>query len=119
MHFEHLCSSTLRDATNADTWSAVLQAANRGGQRATTPRWHVLGIGADHEGFQSLFADRTASSWQSAGCVPLDELDAEVRRSRSSSWTRLRSGRPDRRQLWAAYRPDYEHYLRPCERWTA
>ena len=58
MHFEWLLLSTLQTAPDPESWSAQLQAQITAisGDDASMA---VLGIGADHQGFQSLFADRT------------------------------------------------------------
>lgn len=109
MHFEWLLLSTLRDATNADIWSESLQAriSAVSGDDASMA---LLGIGADHQGFQSLFADRTAlvaEQWVD----PLDQLDADVADLEQQLDELKQRQAGQTAELWAAYRPDYEHYL--------
>jgi hypothetical protein len=76
----------------------------------------VLGVGADHQQFQDLFAERTAEL-EKRWIEPLDALAAEVER-RERELEELRTTQAHRQaQLWAAYKPSYEHYLaRPAGR---
>jgi hypothetical protein len=70
----------------------------------------VLGIGADHRQFQSLFADRTAAL-ENRWVTPLDRLDTQVS-DLEQELEALRRHRTNQvAELWAAYRPDYEQYL--------
>ena len=109
MHFEHLVLAALRDAPDTDSWSAAVQAAISAvtGDDAAMA---TLGVGADHDGFRKLFAQRTAELEQ-RWIAPLDDLEAELRQQ-ERKLEELRSSRRERQaQLWAAYKPSYEEYL--------
>ena len=79
MHFEHLLLSTLRDSTDTDAWSHALQAAitTVTGDDASMA---VLGVGAGHEQFRKLFADRV-SDLERRCITPMDEVDRDLRRA--------------------------------------
>jgi serine/threonine protein phosphatase PrpC len=114
MHFEHLVLAALRDAPDTDSWSAAVQAAVSAvtGDDAAMA---TLGVGANHIGFQKLFAQRITELEQ-RWVTPLDELDAELRQH-ERKLDQLRTARRERQaQLWAAYKPGYERYL--GSRWT-
>lgn len=109
MHFEHLVLAALRDAPDTDTWSTAVQAAVSAvtGDDAAMA---ALGVGADQDGFRTLFAPRTAEL-ESRWIAPLDDLDTELR-EQERKLAELRAARRERQaQLWAAYKPDYEEYL--------
>jgi serine/threonine protein phosphatase PrpC len=109
MHFEHLVLAALRDAPDTDGWSAAVQAtvsAVTGDDAAMA----TLGVGADHDGFQKLFAQRTAEL-ERRWITPLDDLDTELR-EQERKLTELRAAQRERQAaLWAAYKPGYEAYL--------
>jgi hypothetical protein len=70
----------------------------------------VLGVGADHAGFRTLFARRTAEL-EERWITPLNDLEAELGRQ-ERKLEELRSSRRERQaQLWAAYKPSYEEHL--------
>jgi serine/threonine protein phosphatase PrpC len=109
MHFEHLVLAALRDTPDTDSWSAAVQAAVSAvtGDDAAMA---TLGVGADHDGFHRLFAQRTAEL-EERWITPLDDLEAELRQQ-ERKLEQLRSSRRERQaQLWAAYKPSYEEYL--------
>jgi serine/threonine protein phosphatase PrpC len=109
MHFEHLMLAALRDTPDTDSWSAAVQAAVSAvtGDDAAMA---VLGVGADHDGFRKLFAERTAEL-EKRWITPLDDLEAELRQQ-ERKLEELRNGRRERQaRLWAAYKPSYEEYL--------
>jgi serine/threonine protein phosphatase PrpC len=109
MHFEHLVLAALRDAPDTDSWSAAVQAAVSAvtGDDAAMA---MLGVGANHIGFQKLFAQRTTELEQ-RWVTPLDELDAELRQH-ERKLDQLRTVRRERQaQLWATYKPGYERYF--------
>lgn len=109
MHFEHLVLAALRDAPDTDTWSTAVQAAVSAvtGDDAAMA---ALGVGADQDGFRTLFAPRTAEL-ESRWIAPLDDLDTELR-EQERKLAELRAARRERQaQLWAAYKPAYEEYL--------
>jgi hypothetical protein len=113
MHFEHLVLAALRDAPDTDSWSAAVQAAVTAvtGDDAAMA---TLGVGADHDAFRTLFAQRTADLEQ-RWIAPLDDLDANLRQH-ERKLEELRTARRQRQaQLWAAYKPGYEEYLRPAD----
>jgi hypothetical protein len=109
MHFEHLVLRALRDSSDVDGWSAALQASISevtGDDAAMS----VLGVGADHAGFQELFAERTAHVEQR--CVrPLDALEDDVLQARRRLEELRERHQEQQAQLWAEYKPEYERYL--------
>jgi serine/threonine protein phosphatase PrpC len=115
MHFEYLVLAALRDSPDTDRWSAAVRTAVSAvtGDDAAMA---VLGVGADHQQFQDLFAERTAEL-EKRWIEPLDALAAEVER-RERELEELRTTQAHRQaQLWARYKPSYEHYLaRPAGR---
>jgi serine/threonine protein phosphatase PrpC len=109
MHFEHLLLAALRDSEDTAGWSAAVQAAVTAvtGDDAAMA---TLGVGADHDGFRTLLARRTAELEQ-RWIRPLDDLDAELR-EQERRLDELRTTRKQRQaQLWAAYKPAYEEFL--------
>jgi serine/threonine protein phosphatase PrpC len=109
MHFEHLVLAALRDTPDTDGWSAAIQAAVSAvtGDDAAMA---TLGVGADHDGFRTLFARRTAELEQQ-WIGPLDGLDTELQ-EQERRLDELRATRRQRQaQLWAAYKPGYEEFL--------
>jgi hypothetical protein len=109
MHFEHLVLMALRDSAHTEGWSSALQASI-GRVTGDDASMSVLGIGADHAGFQELFAQRTAQI--EAQCIaPLDELDADTLRAQRRFEELRRRQQDTRALLWAEYKPGYEHYL--------
>ncbi len=109
MHFEHLVLAALRDTRDTDGWSAAIQAAVSAvtGDDAAMA---TLGIGADHDGFRTLFARRTAEL-ERQWIGPLDGLDTELH-EQERKLDELRTTRRQRQaQLWAAYKPGYEEFL--------
>ena len=109
IHFEHLVLAALRDSTDTESWSRLLQeriAAVTGDDAALT----VLGVGADHEEFQRFFADRTTDLEER--CVaPLDELESEVGRAEQALIEARRRHTALQTSLWSRYKPEYERYL--------
>ena len=109
IHFEHLVLASLRDSTDTEGWSRLLQeriAAITGDDAAMA----VLGVGADHGEFRQLCAARTAEIEQRC-VVPLDELESEVRRAEQAVAEARRRHATLQTSLWAAYKPEYERYL--------
>ena len=109
IHFEHLVLASLRDSTEAGSWSRLLQqriAAITGDDAAMA----VLGVGADHGEFRQLSAPRTAEIEQRC-VVPLDELESEVGRAEQAVAEARRRHAALQTSLWAAYKPEYERYL--------
>jgi hypothetical protein len=109
IHFEHLVLASLRDSTETESWSRLLQqriAVITGDDAAMA----VLGVGADHGEFRQLFATRTAEIEQRC-VVPLDELESEVGRAEQAVAEARRRRGALQTSLWAAYKPEYERYL--------
>jgi len=109
IHFEHLTLAALRDSNDPDSWSRLLQ------ERITTitgddAAMAVLGVGADHAEIRELFAKRTAEI-EKRCVVPLDELEAAVRRAEQAVAEARRRHAEVQTSLWAAYKPEYERYL--------
>jgi len=113
IHFEHLVLAALRDSTDTESWSRLTQqriAAVTGDDAAMA----VLGVGADHQEFQQLFAVRTSEIEER--CVdPLDKLESEVGRAEQALTEVRRRHAALQTSLWAAYKPVYERYLGPEE----
>jgi serine/threonine protein phosphatase PrpC len=111
MHFEYLVLSHLLEARNTDVWSSALQAeiaAVTGDDAAMS----TLGVGADLEEFQKLFAPRVAEL-ASDFIEPLDELSDAVTRA-EQELRALRSRQLDEMtERWNRYKSEYERYLRP------
>jgi hypothetical protein len=109
MHFEYLVLAALRDAPDADAWSAAVQAAITAvtGDDAAMA---ALGVGADHEQFQHLFAERV-TKLETAWVRPLDALADDVARRERELTEARRSQQHQQAQLWAAYKPGYEALL--------
>ncbi|MET0965278.1 MAG: hypothetical protein ABWZ02_02710, partial [Nakamurella sp.] len=109
MHFEWLLLSTLQNSTDTELWSARLQeyiSAISGDDASMA----VLGIGADHQQFQSLFADRTAAL-TTRWITPIDDLAAEIGALEERLDEVRRRHIEQTAELWAAYRPDYQLHL--------
>jgi hypothetical protein len=109
IHFEHLVLTTLRDSTDTESWSQLLQ------QRITSITGDdaaiaVLGVGADQAEFRELFDARTQEIEQRC-VVPLDELEAEVSRAEQAAAEARRRHAALQTSLWASYKPEYERYL--------
>jgi predicted aminopeptidase len=112
MHFEHLVLAALREAPDTESWSAAVQAAISAvtGDDAAMA---VLGVGAEHDLFQELFAPRTAELEQH-WVTPLDAAAAELqRRERELEQLRM-AQRQLQERLWAEYKRGYERYLVPA-----
>lgn len=109
IHFEHLVLASLRDSTDVESWSTLLQhriSAVTGDDAAMA----VLGVGADHHEFRQLFAARTEDLEQR--CVePLDRLEAEVGRAEQAAADTRQRHAGLQTSLWSAYKPAYEQYL--------
>jgi serine/threonine protein phosphatase PrpC len=108
MHFEHLLLSTMQDARDAEAWQRALEAevtAITGDDAAIA----LLGLGADLDGFEKLFKDRT-TELQRRYIDPLDELDGQVHQA-EQQLAGLRARRVELgAELWGAYKGSYEHY---------
>jgi hypothetical protein len=109
LHFEHLLLAALGESTDTESWSELLQRriSEFTGDDAAMA---VLGVGADHEEFQRLFAAR-ARDLEQRCIVPLDELEAEVRRAEKLATAARRIQAETQTALWGQYKPAYERYL--------
>ena len=109
MHFERLVLTALRDSPDTESWSRKLQAeisAITGDDAAMA----LLGVGADHDGFRELFAERTAAI-EERWVAPLDAMAADVERAeRELEGVRQRQSH-GAAELWQAYKAGYESYL--------
>jgi hypothetical protein len=109
IHFEHLVLACLRDSTDPESWSRLLQqriAAITGDDAAMA----LLTVGADLEEFRQLFAKRTAEIEQRY-VVPLDELESEVIRAEQAVAEARRRHAALQTSLWGTYKGDYERHL--------
>jgi hypothetical protein len=109
IHFEHLVLASLRDSTDIESWSRLLQdrISEITGDDAALG---ALAVGADHEELRQLFASRTAEL--EGRCIaPLDELEAEVARTEQAAAEARRRHAALQTSLWAAYKTEYERYL--------
>jgi hypothetical protein len=109
IHFEHLVLAALRDSTDTESWSELLQqrtAAVTGDDASMA----VLGVGADHQEFQHLFAAR-AVDLEERFVQPLDRLEEEAGRAAQAAAEARQRHAALQTSLWAAYKPDYERFL--------
>ena len=109
MHFERMLLTTLRDSPSTDEWSRVLQeqiTAVTGDDAAMA----TLGIGADHDGFKDLFAERV-SVLDERWVDPVDALATDVQRAEQAVDSAHRRQAEQTAALWAAYKTEYERYL--------
>lgn len=105
MHFEHLILAALLDAPDTESWSTAVQeqiTAITGDDASMA----LLGAGADHDGFRTLFAERlttVANRW----VQPIDQLTTEIDRL-AAELDALRERQSElTADLWAGYKPDY------------
>jgi len=111
MHFEHLVLAPLAGARTIAAWSQGVQSAISA-VTGDDAAMSVMGVGADFKEFQSLFAPRVAELEQQF-IGPLDDLRRavdEAARELEASRERYATGTAE---MWARYKPDYEHHLRP------
>jgi len=109
MHFEELVLSTMRDAADTESWSAAVQA-RVAGVTGDDAAMAVLGLGADHNGFQQLFAERSRAvveTW----IGPLDALADEVGHSERALEAARSAHAAGSADLWGSYKQVYEHHL--------
>jgi serine/threonine protein phosphatase PrpC len=111
MHFEYLVLSHLLEARNTEAWSSALQAqiASVTGDDAAMS---TLGVGADLEEFQRLFAPRVAELG-SDFIEPLDELSDAVTRAEQELRALRERQLDEMADRWSRYKSGYERYLRP------
>ena len=114
IHFEHLVLAALRDSTDIESWSQLLQQriSEITGDDAALA---LLGVGADHEEFRQLFATRTAEL-EERFVIPLDELEVEAIRAEHVAAEARQRHAAMQTSLWATYKPEYERYLNEEER---
>lgn len=109
MHFERMVLATLQESGSTASWSAALQrqiAAITGDDAAMA----VLGVGADHQTFKALFAERT-SAVDERWVDPIDGLAADVEQAERQLDEARERQRQRTAKLWAAYKDDYERHL--------
>lgn len=109
MHFEHLILAALLDAPDTESWSTAVQdqITTITGDDASMA---LLGVGADHDGFRTLFAERlttVANRW----VIPLDRLTREIARMELELVTLRQRQSEHTAELWAGYKPDYLRHL--------
>jgi hypothetical protein len=109
IHFEHLVLGALRDSTDTQSWSRLVQQ-RIGAVTGDDAAMAVLGVGADHAEFQKLFTDRT-SDIEERCVTPLDGLESEVGRAEQALTEARRRHAALQTSLWSAYKPEYERYL--------
>jgi serine/threonine protein phosphatase PrpC len=117
MHFEHLVLKTLPGARSTEAWSRAVQAdiaAVTGDDAAMA----VLGVGADLERFQSVFARRLAEV-EDTFIAPLDRLSLAVQEAERTLEAARQRYRDETAALWGRYQPDYERHLRATPREAA
>jgi hypothetical protein len=109
MHFEYLVLAALRDAHAVDAWSSAVQTAiaHVTGDDASMS---LLAVGADHARLKELFADRVAQLERSSIAL-LDQLQIDVQRAERQLHELNQRQQQLRAQMWAEYKPGYEHYL--------
>jgi serine/threonine protein phosphatase PrpC len=111
MHFEYLVLSHLLEARNTEAWSSALQAqiASFTGDDAAMS---TLGVGADLQEFQKLFAPRVAEL-ASDFIEPLDELSNAVTQAEQELRALRERQLDEMTERWNRYKSGYERYLRP------
>lgn len=108
MHFEELILRTLVESPDPQEWSAALQAgiSSVTGDDAAMA---VLGVGADHDEFTTLFAARTLAVQGELN--HLDRIGDDIARLE----TQLAAARTEHQErtteYWATYREKYEEFL--------
>jgi serine/threonine protein phosphatase PrpC len=111
VHFEHLVLNSLTHGRNVSAWSEALQAsiATVTGDDAAMA---MMGVGADLAEFKALFGPRVAQL-EREFITPLDQMAEAVARAEQDLQV-LRGRQVDQTaEVWARYKSDYEHYLRP------
>jgi len=111
MHFEYLVLRHLLEARSTEAWSSALQAeiaAVTGDDAAMS----TLGVGADLQDFQKLFAPRVAEL-ESDFIEPLDDLSDAVTRAEQELRALQSRQLDEMTERWNRYKSDYERYLRP------
>ena len=109
MHFEHLVLKDLLGQRTTDEWSRALQGdiARVTGDDAAMA---LLGVGADLEEFQALFAERVAVLERDF-TRPLDDARSAVDRAERELEALRRRHAETTAERWRAYKPGYERYL--------
>jgi hypothetical protein len=111
MHFEYLVLRHLLEARSTEAWSSALQAeiaAVTGDDAAMS----TLGVGADLQDFQKLFAPRVAEL-ASDFIEPLDDLSDAVTRAEQELRALQSRQLDEMTERWNRYKSEYERYLRP------
>ena len=111
MHFEYLVLRHLLEARSTEVWSSTLQAeiaAVTGDDAAMS----TLGVGADLQEFQKLFAPRVAEL-ASDFIEPLDDLSDAVTRAEQELRALQSRQLDEMTERWNRYKSEYERYLRP------
>ena len=111
MHFEYLVLRHLLEARSTEAWSSALQAeiaAVTGDDAAMS----TLGVGADLQEFQKLFAPRVAEL-ASDFIEPLDDLSDAVTRAEQELLALQSRQLDEMTERWNRYKSEYERYLRP------
>ena len=111
MHFEYLVLRHLLEARSTEAWSSTLQAeiaAVTGDDAAMS----TLGVGADLQEFQKLFAPRVAEL-ASDFIEPLDDLSDAVTRAEQELRALQSRQLDEMTERWNRYKSEYERYLRP------
>jgi serine/threonine protein phosphatase PrpC len=111
MHFEYLVLRHLLEARSTEAWSSALQAeiaAVTGDDAAMS----TLGVGADLQEFQQLFAPRVAEL-ASDFIEPLDDLSDAVTRAEQELRALQSRQLYEMTERWNRYKSEYERYLRP------
>lgn len=110
MHFEDMVLRHLVAQRNPGAWSQALQreiSVVTGDDAAMA----TLGVGADFEQFQALFAPR-ATELQRRFTEPLDQARQAVDQAERELEALRRQQAALTGELWGAYKPGYERYLR-------
>jgi hypothetical protein len=111
MHFEYLVLRHLLEARSSEAWSSALQAeisAVTGDDAAMS----TLGVGADLQEFQKLFAPRVAEL-ASDFIEPLDDLSDAITRAEQELRALQSRQLDEMTERWNRYKSEYERYLRP------
>jgi serine/threonine protein phosphatase PrpC len=113
MHFEHLVLAPLTTTRTVDTWSQAVQrdiAAVTGDDASMA----LMAVGADLGELKALYAPRVATLEQQF-TGPVDAMRQSVERAEQELQVLRQRQLDDTQQLWAQYKPTYEHYLHAPE----
>lgn len=109
MHFEQLVLAPLTTVRSVDDWSEAVQreiAAVTGDDAAMA----VMGVGADLGELKALYGPRVVTL-EEQFTAPINAMRHAVEQAEQELQVLRQRQLDDTQQLWADYKPTYEHYL--------